>query len=227
MGANQTPSSLANPHLAADQSELYLTDPHNPSQEESVTGPLLGLVRTVRELERLAESAAETDPDQPVLALVDGSLVLWGLSGRGYRPFVRDAVIGQRLLPALEQLRVLSRSRPVALAAYVSLPRSTEVLNAVRICLCPHDLSRCRQSCGDRRSTVSPCDQANEFLDRDLFPNSAAAGLALPHLPDNLVSSREHYGENQQVFFYYLNGGEEIARWKSQAGSPWTRGCWA
>ena len=203
---------FSQPHLAADQSELYLTDPHNPSQEESVTGPLLGLVRTVRELERLAESAAQTDPEQPVLALVDGSLVLWGLSGQGYRPFVRDAIIGQRLLPALERLRGLSRSRPVALAAYVSLPRSTEVLNAVRCCLCPNDLSRCRQSCGNRRSTISPCDQANEFLDRDLFQILLPPGWRSPIYQTNSSVPREHYGENQQVFFYYLNGGEEIAR---------------
>jgi len=64
----------------------------------------------------------ECPSDLPTLALIDGPLVLWGLSGQGYRPFVRDAIIGHRLLTALDRLRDLSQRRIVTLAAYVSLP---------------------------------------------------------------------------------------------------------
>jgi hypothetical protein len=102
-GSRPEASFFSHPQLGAGPSELYLADPRNPAQEEAVTGPLLGLVRTVRELERLAEVAAECPSDTPTLALVDGSLVLWGLSGQGYRPFVRDVIIRDRLIPALER----------------------------------------------------------------------------------------------------------------------------
>ena len=199
-------------HLALEPEELYLTDPSNPAREEAVSGPLLGLERTVCELERLAEVAEALPSGQPVLALVDGSLVLWGLSGQGYRPFVRDSIIFDRFLPALERLRVVAQRQPLTLAAYVSLPRSTEVVNALRCCMCPHDLFRCRQSCSNRRSTCSPCDLANEFLDKDLFQALLPLGWRSPVYRTNSSVPRENYGEDHQVHFYYLNGGEEIGR---------------
>ncbi|HJN87818.1 MAG: DNA double-strand break repair nuclease NurA [Dehalococcoidia bacterium] len=211
-GGRPDASFFSHPQLGAGPSELYLVDPGNPAQEEAVTGPLLGLVRTVRELEQLAEVVAECPSDTPVLALVDGSLVLWGLSGQGYRPFVREAIIRDRLIPALERLRHLAERRPVTLAAYVSLPRSTEVVNAIRCCLCPHDLGVCRQSCGNRRSVRSPCDLAGGVLDRDLFQRRLPPGWRSPIYRTNSSVPRENYGEAQQVYFYYLHGGEEIAR---------------
>jgi hypothetical protein len=211
-GSRPDATFFSQPHLALEPEELYLTDPGNPAQEETVSGALLGLVRTVWELERLAEVVETLPPDQPALALVDGSLVLWGLSGQGYRPFVRDAIILDRFLPALERLRAVAQRQPLTLAAYVSLPRSTEVVNALRCCLCPHDLSQCRQSCSNRRSTCSPCDVANEFLDRDLFQALLPPGWRSPVYRTDSSVPRDYYGADQRVHFYYLNGGEEIGR---------------
>ena len=211
-GTNPDAAFFAQPHLATQPSDLNIADPGNPSQEEPVTGPLLGLIRTVGELEKLGQVVGELSPDLPILALIDGSLVLWGLSGQGYRPFVRDAIIRDRLLPALENMRLMAKERPLALAAYVSLPRSTEVVNAVRGCLCPHALSQCHQACGPRRSSLSPCDLADGFLDRDLFQTLLAPGWRSPVYRTDSSVPREFYGENQQVYFYYLNGGEEIGR---------------
>ncbi len=220
-GAQPDARLFSRPELAFDDQDLYLTDPANPANQEAVQGPLLGLLRTVKELQRLAAAVREIPPtpfsqrgtraDLPVLALVDGSLVLWGLSGTGYKPFIREAIINEGLLPALDELRDLARSRPLTLAAYVSLPRSTEVVNAIRCCLCPHDLSRCRASCSNRRSTQQPCDAANHFLDRELFQELLAEGWRSATYLTNSSVSREFYGEHQ-VYFYYLNVGAEIAR---------------
>ena len=131
-GAQPDARFFSRPHLAAEPDELYLSDPERPTDEEQVTGNLLGLYRTVRELERLAEVVRDCPPDLPTLALVDGTLVLWGLAGQGYRPFIREFIIDEGLLPALEQFRQLAQERRVTLAAYVSLPRVTEVANAIR-----------------------------------------------------------------------------------------------
>ena len=211
-GAQPGASFFSQPHLATEPQDLHLVNPANPSQEEAVTGALLGLIRTARELDRLCQAAGELPLDRPALALVDGSLVLWGLSGQGYRPFVRDAIIHDRLLPALERMRELSKQRPLTLAAYVSLPRSTEVVNAIRCCLCPHDLARCRSSCGNRRSACEPCDLANDFLDRELFQRLLPPGWRSPTYRTNSSVPRDYYGPDQQVYFYYLHVGEEIAR---------------
>ncbi len=211
-GSDPDATLFSQAHLATARADLYLPDPDNPAQEEPVSGALLGLVRTVMELERLSEVASELPGDLPALALVDGSLVLWGLSGQGYRPFVRDAIVQGRFLKALDKFKALSQSRPFSLAAYVSLPRSTEVVNAIRRGLCPHDAAGCRRDCGNRRSVVSPCDLANDFLDRELFQRLLNPGWRSPVYRTNSSVPRENYGDDQQVNFYYLNVGEEIAR---------------
>ncbi|MBM3941545.1 MAG: DNA double-strand break repair nuclease NurA [SAR202 cluster bacterium] len=200
------------PRLAFEEQDLYLSDPANPASEEAVTGPVLGLIRTVRELERLAEVVEECPADLPILALVDGSLVLWGLSGseQGYRYFVMTHIING-LLSALERLQELSRTRTVTLAAYVSLPRSAEVINAIRTCLCPHDLGRCKTACGHRRALLEPCRNTTDFLDRELFQRTLQPGWRSALYQTNSSVPREYYGE-QQVYFYYLHCGEEIAR---------------
>jgi NurA domain len=210
-GAQPDARFFSQPRLAADSSELFLADPSNPNSEEAITGPLLGMLRTVWELEQLVEVIKGCPPDLPTLALVDGTLVLWGLSGQGYRPFVRKAILQDRFLPALNQLQELAQRRPLTLAAYVSLPRTTEVVNAVRCCLCPHSLARCQESCSNRRSALSPCDAGNGFLDRELLGELLEPGWRSPLYRTNPAAAQEYYGENQ-VYFYYLHSGQEIAR---------------
>lgn len=199
------------PHLAVQDEELYLRDPGNANREEAITGNLLGLYRTVRELTVLLEEARKCPSAGPVLALVDGTLVLWGLAGRGYPEFVRNFIIGG-LLRALDGFKELARERPVALAAYVSLPRSAEVVNAIRRCLCSHGLEQCQRSCSYRQSELEPCSRANDFMDRELFTGELSPFHRSPLYRTNSSVPRDLYGNDQQVYFYYLDAGEEIAR---------------
>ena len=211
-GSNPNATLFSHPYLATTPEELYISDPTNSTGEEMISGALLGLVRTVKELETLAKTVEECPPGLPVLGLVDGSLVLWGLSGHAYRPYVSDAIINDGLLPAMKRLEKLAETRPVALAAYVSFPRSTEVVNAVRCSLCPHDNAVCTESCNNRRSTQQPCDGANEFLDRDIFQRLLEPGWRSPVYKTNSSVSRESYDEAHKVYFFYVNAGEEIGR---------------
>ena len=210
-GSQPGASFFSHPEVSDDSGDLYLIDPNNPAQEAALTGPLLGLHRTVRELERLVQAVEDCPAELPILALVDGSLVLWGLSGRAYPPFVKEALVQDRLLVALSRMRDMAEQRPLALAAYVSLPRSTEVVNAARSCLCPFEVGRCRRSCSNRRSALSPCDLANELLDRDLFQRILEPGWRSAVYRTNSSVPRESYGD-QQIYFFYLHAGEEIAR---------------
>jgi len=203
---------FSRPHLASRPEELYLRNPEEPNMEEAVTGNLLGMFRTVRELSALLEETRLCPPDRPVLALVDGTLVMWGLAGRAYPEFVRRHIIEQGLLEALRGFRYLARERPVALAAYVSLPRSTEVVNAIRRCLCSHNLESCQKSCSNRRADLEPCSRANDFLDRDIFGEELQPYHRSPLYRTVSSVPRDHYGPDQQVYFYYLHAGEEIAR---------------
>jgi len=211
-GSQPDATLFSHPHLATTPDELYISDPSNSMAEEMVSGALLGLVRTVKELETLANTVEQCPPELPVLGLVDGSLVLWGLSGQAYRPYVTDAIINNGLLPAMKRLEKLAETRPVALAAYVSYPRSTEAVNAVRCSLCPHEPSVCTQSCNNRRSSQQPCNNANEFLDRDLFQRLLEPGWRSPVYKTNSSVSRDSYDEANKVHFFYVNAGEEIGR---------------
>ena len=211
-GSRSDAQFFSRPHLAAQQDELYLNNPLRASEEEAVTGNLLGLYRTVRELEALLEVAKDCPPDLPVLALVDGTLVLWGLAGHGYRDFVREHIIEEGLLKVLKGFRQLAQKRPVTLAAYVSLPRSTEVANAIRRCLCTYEISHCRESCSNRRSDREPCSNSNDFLDREVFGELLEPYQRSPIYQTSSSVPREYYGDGQQVCFYYLDAGEEIAR---------------
>jgi hypothetical protein len=199
------------PRLASEPAELYLIDETRANHEVAVTGQLLGILRSVQELEYLVEVVTDSRPDIPTLALIDGTLVLWGLSGEGYPSFVRKHILHQRFLPALEKLRKLAESRPVILAAYVSLPRTSEVANAIRCCLCPYENEQCQEFCNNRRAAQSPCDAGNGFLDREIFARLLGPGYRSPLYRTNPAAAQEYYGE-QQVYFYYLNSGEEIAR---------------
>lgn len=199
------------PQLCAEPTELFLIDRASVTNEIAVTGQLLGILRTVQELEYLVKVVEESRLDLPTLALIDGTLVLWGLSGEGYPSFVRKHILHERFLPALEKLRILAEQRPVMLAAYVSLPRTTEVANAIRCCLCPYDSRQCQEFCNNRRAAQAPCNVANGFLDRDIFTDYLEPGYRSPLYRTNPAAAQEYYGE-QQVYFYYLNSGEEIAR---------------
>ena len=200
------------PELYSEDDDLFLTTSTPGGNEEApVEGALLGIKRAVREVEGLASLASGLPAELPLLALLDGSLVLWGLGGRGHPPFVRDRMIRDGLLPALDQLRSLADGRPMAVAAYVSLPQSTEVVHTVRTLLCGKDGPSCKQTCSLYRSAPEPCSLANGFVDRHLFGAMLSPGQRSCLFATSSSISREHYGSHH-VYYYYLNAGEELAR---------------
>ena len=99
---------FSKPTLAVDDDDLYLRPPDGAPGETLIAGPLFSALRTVREVERLADAVETLPDDRPALALLDGTLV---------------------------RLRAASTDRrPVA--AYTSRPRTTEAAGAVRLMLC-------------------------------------------------------------------------------------------
>ena len=214
-GSNPEAQLFSHPQLYCETSNgegLYMENPAPEAKEEmAVEGSLLGLKRAVDEVEVLAQALEEMPHDLPTLALVDGSLVLWGLSGRGYPPFVRDGIIQGGLIPAFDRLREMSRSRTLAMASYISLPQSTEAAHTLRLYLCPKDTDECHQQCTIYRSAEEPCDILNGFLDRHLFQELLEPGERSALFFTNSSIVRDFYGPHW-VYFYYVNVGEEIAR---------------
>ena len=124
----------------------------------------------MREVERLADAVENLPDDRPVLALLDGTLAFWDLQRGNYPRYVADVLIAERLQPALARLRAASTDRrPMAVAAYTSRPRTTEVAGAARLMLCEQGDGDCHRLCTARRSDLASCDGAAGFDDRELF----------------------------------------------------------
>ena len=136
-GASYGCHLFSEPTLAVADEDLYLRSPDGARGETLISGPLLGALRTVREVERLADAVENLPDDKPALALLDGTLAFWDLQRGNYPRYVADVLIAERLQPALARLRAASTNRrPVAVAAYTSRPRTTEVAGAARLMLC-------------------------------------------------------------------------------------------
>ena len=207
---------FSEPALAVDEADLYLRSPDGARGETLIAGPLLGALRTVREVERLADAVADLPDDRPVLALLDGTLAFWDLQRGQYPRYVADVLIGDRLQPALARLRAASTDRrPVAVAAYTSRPRTTEAAGAVRLMLCDQGDADCNRLCTARRSDLASCDGAAGFDDRELFDLVLEPGHRSPLYRSSHLAARFALGlatGQEWSHFYYLNGGAEIAR---------------
>jgi len=188
------------PHLYSEPEDLVITP--EKGRQQPVEGPLLGIKRGVEEIKSLATMAQELPPKSPTLALLDGSLILWGLEA--YPEFVTEALLDKGFIPCLEEIR----KQKIALASYISFPRSTDVVNALRVAICPYEAPDCDRYCPDK---VKNCDKVAGVQDRELFINLLGQGerSALFISQSSIVQKR--YGEHR-VYFFYLRLDDEIAR---------------
>jgi hypothetical protein len=202
----------SSPALYTGEEHMAIHDPASANRQE-LEGALLGVKRTVCEAEALAELAQNLSPDHPDLALLDGSLILWGLSGREIEDYVRAELLDRGFLKALDRIRDAGQKRRLALASYISFPRSTDVVNTLRVALCPYEPVDCDVRCSPKERPVGerPCDAVAGVLDRDLFERLLGPGdrSATFVSPSSIVE--KHYGHHQ-VQFFYLRVEDEIAR---------------
>ncbi len=205
-GRRPDASLSSSPRLYSDDKDLVITPPGG-GREQPVEGTILGIKRSVEECRHLAELAAGLPAGSDCLALLDGTLILWGLEA--YPEFVTDFLLDNGLLKCLDTMRKLNGERRVAMASYISFPRSTDVVNVLRLAICPNDIPDCDRDCppGKERD----CEAVAGVRDRDLFMNLLEIGerSALFVSPSKIV--RERYGEHR-VCFFYLKVDDEIAR---------------
>lgn len=197
------------PRLYAREEDLFVQDAMPPHRQQAIEGNLLGAVRAVEEMKALTEVVRGLPGDEPVLALLDGSLVLFGL--QVYPQFVVRQLVHEGLVPALDELRSVSRRRPVALAAYTSLPRAADVVNGLRVVVCPYETAECEGFCGDIAAGRRPCDlDVGGLMDREIF-DRLGAGERTGVFGSGSGFVQSNYGEHG-VHFFYLNAGPEIGR---------------
>ncbi|MDP3879163.1 MAG: DNA double-strand break repair nuclease NurA [Dehalococcoidales bacterium] len=197
----------SHPRLYAGDEDLVIRPAGARGREQPVEGALLGIKRGVDECRRLTEMAAELPPNSTTLALLDGTLILWGLEA--YPEFVSEALLDKGLLSCFNEMRSISRKKQLALASYISYPRSNDVVNTLRVALCPQgivDSDRCCPTCQSRE-----CDAVSGVRDRELFAGILDRGERSALFISRSSVVRKRYGEHQ-IYFFYLRLDDEIAR---------------
>ncbi len=194
------------PHLYSEDEDLFIAPTGTKGREQPIEGTLLGIKRGVEECCQLAKLASEMPPDSSSVALLDGTLILWGLEA--YPEFVTEALLNRGFLSYVDRMRKANADKRLALASYISFPRSTDVINALRVALCPHDPLDTDRHCQD--CETRDCDKVAGVQDRELFLNLLGEGERSA-LFISQSKIQKHYGGNQ-VYFFYLRMEDEIAR---------------
>lgn len=195
------------PALYAADEDLVIAPQDGKGREQLIEGALLGVKRGVEECHRLAELAAAQPAGSASLALLDGSLILWGLEA--FPEFVTEAMLEKGFLSCLSRMKKLNKDRKLALASYISYPRSTDVVNALRVSVCPHEPPDCDVHCPSGKA--KGCESVSGVQDRDIFAALLAPGERSGLFISQSSVNRKRYGEHL-VHFFYLRNDDEIAR---------------
>ncbi|UCC63343.1 MAG: DNA double-strand break repair nuclease NurA [Anaerolineae bacterium] len=160
----------------------------------------LSLKMQVEEMGALVGAASMAS--RPAVALRDGSLIMWPLYSE------ETAVQAHFLHQFLECLDLLQRaSFPVA--SYISYSGGQDVVNALRVWLCPPQAPDCgRCSLDDEQHAL--CVYLGSLRDRYLYAGLLADG-ARSEVFESSSAILEKYRDHR-VRFFYLNVGGEIAR---------------
>ena len=227
-GAASEAHLSSSPKLFVPPDETVISDPNNPHQLLQIQGTILGAIRAVKEMETLAmylknEELANSEP-VPIVGLVDGTLLLLDLLRPGIPDFVIDSVLTEGFLWALNDRKKTAEKSEIVVASYISLPGSYEIIDGVRMLACPYTKSDCLYHCGDIKKGTRPCDSASEgLLDRDIMSSLLEEGGRSELFKSNFHVARNYYGDNE-ITFFYLNTGYEIARVEMPAWASEKRG---
>lgn len=167
-----------------------------------VSEEMVSIRRHLMEVEELTR-LARTWKFRPAVALLDGTLILWTLEGK---PADFRAAMLRRFLNMLDILKGLK----VPIAGYISAPGSTDVINALRIGLCPYQFANCDNCQWVNEGKHPPCAAIEGVTDIHLFERLLKPGERSQVFWSSsqiLNEYREH-----QTGFFYLNVGMEIAR---------------
>ena len=195
------------PKLCADESEMFLSD---GLHEQAIDGPLLGIKRAVMEFDHLAEMSNGIPQTRSALALVDGTLIMWGLASEKYPDFVSHALLENGYLKAMDKMCHLAQHGRLTLASYVSFPRAAIVASTLRLAICPKDIADCNKHCQSIPGAKRPCEPLTGIQDSDIFGAMLKEGeRSAIFCSQSKITER--YGPHR-IYFFYLKLADEVAR---------------
>lgn len=210
-GDNPTAHLENTPYLFSQEEEMQFGDPDFPLETAAIDSTIIGLKRSLMELEATVSWIEQHHEAEPIIGLLDGTLIYWTLMSSDLPASARDYAIKQHLIPPLDRLQQLSASKEVALASYISLPMAKDVVNMLRVWECPFDTANCGSNCREQLPGSRGCDSVNGLLDRDIFQAYLQPFERSAIYYSTSAVSTQHY-KDHRVAFFYLHAGQEVAR---------------
>jgi hypothetical protein len=196
------------PKLYFEKTDLVMTSPDK--YEIPIEGNLLGIKRDIEEFKYLAQVASSIDETCPALLLGDGTLLRWTLMSKDIPEFIVEEFLENGFLKYMNEIKKLSEKKKIALASYISFPRSSDVVGTIRIAICPYNQVNCDKCRRDNLSGDYPCNVVDGVQDKDLFQtlleNSERSAIFI-----STSSVQKHYGAHK-IHFYYVKVDDEISR---------------
>lgn len=201
-GATPAAWLASEPRVYYRDDEVYMDADDGMRQE--VGDHLLAMLRTVAELERLAGLVEQWRGRANLVAVADGNLVRWEMGGK--RPDPARIALLRRYVAALARFRALD----VPVCSYISRPNAREVANAAHLLAlrdCESSGSGCSR-CVGRADRL--CDDLRLLTDRELLAHLRVGERSA--LFCSLAPVLREYHQQDQILFWYLHTGDEMAR---------------
>ena len=111
----------------------------------------------------------------------------------------------------------------LALASYISSTGSTELVNMLRIAVCPHETPDCDRLCArNRGSSERECESVSGLRDSSLMTALLKPGERSATFTSRSSVVTQYYREHEVRYFYLNVDGEiarvEIPRWVEERG---------
>lgn len=195
---------------------------------------VVGARRFLAECGALEEALAE-GAGEPLVAAVDGTLLLWWLEPDPDRLLsLAPEDLKRRVLRGLERFLGAARERGALPCGYLSSPRTTDVVSMLKVVLCtedPVDCDRCPYEVGEKvwspraagrplpvlPSPTKPCEEAHPVADAALFEGLLRPGQRSSRFRSTAKVAGAY---DAPIDFVYLHAGEEIARVEVPAWVP-------
>jgi hypothetical protein len=187
-GSGEAPEARSEATLGHTEDDLY-------EDRLLVAGNLLDLRRDLAEIAQLADLCT-TEPPGPMVALADGTLVLWVLEERS------EEWRQTKVMAYLDQLDRI-RKAGAAVAAFTSRPRRGEVTRLLHLASVGGDANRASQEPNPLERLP---DRAVFGMQPSLLPPGARSALFVSPLPIN----HSYYAPaGHTVHFCYINLADE------------------
>ena len=180
-----------------EEEELYF-DPLN--KRIPIEGSRLGIHMSVEELGGLLNATLDAPP--PVVALRDGSMILWNLQSE-------DTDFQHHYLDRFMGVLDVFRKWGIPVVSYISYPGGQDVMNCLRLILCDRTSGGCTR-CPQANESETLCRFMGGIRDRQLFH-----GLLRPGERSDIFESQSailNQYKDHRIQFFYLEVGGEIAR---------------